>query len=364
LQSTALGGKVIAEIMADGLEASGYVYAGNEVIAEQVGGYAPVVWIHRNPITESYKRSDQNQWTPGLVNFDPQGIDAGSSPPQPSGAVLIDPDEKGLWTLATMFPGDRHCYLDGIEMPSCASMGEMLASGAFELDKRMMPSSPVIGAGQFEWVEEWEDYDDGKRPHQNPDGTWTVPAIPYRSVGQFIFVPSGGSAGQNGERDPTKIPNRKLNEQEVRKLGEGVKDIISKEDCDTFIKELMAIANRLGPDQLTSRNIMFLFANVRDGRGFYVAPGATYSTVLGNPLRGQGSVYIAAADQPPSFDAHRFSSRQAYNDAVESTSRLYHQGMAVIAIHELFHEAGFGDRVFCKCCVWKISGGDSVSLFL
>jgi hypothetical protein len=63
-----------------------------------------------------------------------------------------------------------------------------------------------MGPGQFVFVEEWEDYDDGKRPHQDPDGTWVVPAKGSRSVGRFKWVP--GLMAQNPA--PTGSPSQKL----------------------------------------------------------------------------------------------------------------------------------------------------------
>jgi len=149
----------VSVIMPDGLEYSGYVYANGEVIAQQEpGGYAPVEWVHHNPITGSYQLTDQDQWSRPQANFDPVGVDVGYSAPQPSGSFMVDGDEKGFLAISNAFASTHRCYFNGLET-NCSLVLGMLGSGAGAIAPFQQAMS-VVYHGQ-RTLATWHSYQDG-----------------------------------------------------------------------------------------------------------------------------------------------------------------------------------------------------------
>jgi RHS repeat-associated protein len=99
LRSTVLGGKIVAEIDANGNWTRGYVYQGEELLATQSGGQ--VNWTHTDPVTKSQRVTDINGSViqNGVVELDPWGAgtsrNSGGAPFQPQNFAGYTRDGDG-----------------------------------------------------------------------------------------------------------------------------------------------------------------------------------------------------------------------------------------------------------------------------
>ena len=132
LYSTVLGGKLLTSITSQAQKNTGYVYAGNQLIAKQDGGYAttpplsPIVkWQHIDPLAGKEGYSLPNGFYQKVAEYDPLGVNVGftdpyNTPPPP----LVD-DSIGL-----SFESPGKCTLDGIPY-DCVLISHLVAtSGA------------------------------------------------------------------------------------------------------------------------------------------------------------------------------------------------------------------------------------------
>src|ERR1041384_1887221 len=99
LRSTVLGGKIVAELDANGNWTRGYVYQGDELLATQCNGQ--VNWTHTDPVTKSQRVTDinGNVIANGIVELDPWGAgtsrNSGGAPFQPQNFTPYTRDGDG-----------------------------------------------------------------------------------------------------------------------------------------------------------------------------------------------------------------------------------------------------------------------------
>ena len=129
LRSSALGGRVVAELSSSGARQKGYVWGGGELLAEQAGGN--VVWRHEDPHGGSLVRWDKGLNFLGHEESDPSGVDVGASNPFAGGGGGDDSGVSGV----SLVPDDPsgQCRHDGMPI-HCARVGRMLAMGSAVLD--------------------------------------------------------------------------------------------------------------------------------------------------------------------------------------------------------------------------------------
>lgn len=133
LVSSALAGRIIAEINQSGARKQGYVYAlgGKLAILDKDGqGNEQVSWLHYNPVTGSQRRTLANGNATGSgIEPDPLGVDAGLFDP-----YLAELDFGGASEFIyprygnSLFP-DLGCTIDGGIAP-CNLVASLLNSGA------------------------------------------------------------------------------------------------------------------------------------------------------------------------------------------------------------------------------------------
>jgi YD repeat-containing protein len=139
LRSSVLGGRVITELYQEGLKIKGYVYAGGEVLAEQLKdqfGNSVVVWRHDNPLTGSRGTSNQQRAYMTTIEADPMGVNVGVEDPfiEPEpGGFQPDPQAPMLSGLNDGGGGGgamgARCYLDGMEIGGCERVLRLLDTG-------------------------------------------------------------------------------------------------------------------------------------------------------------------------------------------------------------------------------------------
>lgn len=137
LHSSIVGSSVIVDLTPQGTKSEGYVYAGREVIAEQLPGLSgysadAVQWVAHNPVTGSLTVTTSNQTSLyyRATNLDPMGVDVGFADPGPDYA----PDAAdGIVKLLTTGP-DLRCTIDGAAA-DCGMAYRLLASARRSLHR-------------------------------------------------------------------------------------------------------------------------------------------------------------------------------------------------------------------------------------
>lgn len=137
---SSLTGNVINEYDQNHTKLISTVYAGGQVLAQQVPSYPQpnmVVWQHQNPVTGDGVNNNSTGVTMDRATLDPTGVNIGDSDPfvAPGGeGQPIDPSQSAIdHMVAQMIPGwgGPKCYVDGALM-GCHWAGSLLASGAGE----------------------------------------------------------------------------------------------------------------------------------------------------------------------------------------------------------------------------------------
>lgn len=136
LHSSILGGRVVTELDAQGQKHHGYVFAGEQLLAEQGGNV--VSWRHENPLTGSRGGSEANGFYHSDAEPDPTGVDVGFSDPfnQP---LLQGPFEPGFPILlgseagCGFNPNCTTCFLDGFKI-GCEEASHLMEIGAATFD--------------------------------------------------------------------------------------------------------------------------------------------------------------------------------------------------------------------------------------
>jgi hypothetical protein len=131
LYSTVLGGKLLSNVTSQGQKSIGYVYAGNQLIAKQDGGYATtpplpptVKWQHSDPVAGKEGYSLPNGYYQKVAEYDPLGVNIGFSDPYNAPPPAPIDDYIGL---SLEQPGK--CTLDGIAY-DCVMISHLIAVGA------------------------------------------------------------------------------------------------------------------------------------------------------------------------------------------------------------------------------------------
>jgi YD repeat-containing protein len=139
LRATALGGKVIADILSSGEKAQGYVYAGNELMAVQklpvVGDVSDyVVWRHQEP-SGSVRGTDVSggqNWAAELnsAELDATGVDMKREDPGPGPLNTLEdennPDFHAMGNPSRLSGG---CTFNGMPITDC---GFLLGESSFD----------------------------------------------------------------------------------------------------------------------------------------------------------------------------------------------------------------------------------------
>lgn len=210
VRSSVLGGRVIREVNPQGQSSIRPVYANGQLVAFQ--GSSHLAWVHFSPVTGSRMTVDSYGYSSIDSELDPTGADVGATNPY----VYEDYQEQRLMELmgqmanlwaGSPFGATKECMVDGLPM-KCDRAVSYTMSGAAGLDPKA-PSPLDLTTGMAPgatpvFIDEWEDYDDGSRPYQLPDGAWVVPALRSRNVGKFAWVTNGAmTSPQNPAPTPT-----------------------------------------------------------------------------------------------------------------------------------------------------------------
>ncbi len=96
---SSITGKVIAEYDSAGVKQNGYVFAGNELIAQQqriYDGTTRVLWQHVNPVTGDGLSTDAQGVALERTNIDPMGVNVGDTDPFVANEPTNGGDGEGM----------------------------------------------------------------------------------------------------------------------------------------------------------------------------------------------------------------------------------------------------------------------------
>jgi YD repeat-containing protein len=348
LHATALGGQVVAQLDSQGNKTNGYVYVqgmqfATEFFVNTVGGIHPVIfWQSINPVTGGKLTSDILRNFAVARELDPLGSDVTTEPPpdpQSYQPPIYSVPEEPVAKLLDFDANDDipDWYLNMAHAESDRKLAQWFwDKGYRDRAQQIIAHNPNVGITG-------DDVDTAAKEFhlQLEDGAlWGADAAAALGI---IRTPkeiaSEAADPQNTiqERDPRDVPNRKLAEAEVDRLRKAFAKIIGKRSCEEFIDSLLSEAAALYPGISYSDDMMYLFDSVGADGGFYLAPTASYSTVI------NGTMYIAYDDprdfplNPKDYPPARF--RAAALGFIDA----HFSGMAAIVTHELLHYAGFND---------------------
>jgi len=195
-------GKVIAEYDSAGVKQNGYVFAGNELIAQQqrlYDGTTRLLWQHVNPITGDGLTTDAQGVALERTNVDPMGVNVGDEDPFISNQPTNGGDGEGMSQsaidsmVAALIPGwgGPRCKIDGM-ISSCRLAFGLLSSGAGVRVSNNAPSGVFIRFtnqtnGQSTSI--WSPF----TAVDTPRGTW---------IG---YVPTGAQFGVDGHANIFEI---------------------------------------------------------------------------------------------------------------------------------------------------------------
>ena len=172
LHSTVLGGRTTTLLLPNGDRAKGYVYAGGQVLAQQIigdGGQVPdhVAWNQRDP-------AGTVEWGGGLVELDPLGADVGLEDPYTLNPDFTGP-ESGGYLLTGSYGNPTNpqggCTLNGIRADCSFAMEMEFEGGAVRVgrDGMMRVSYDPSGHAFFEY---FTAYADGHRGYMPSDARY------------------------------------------------------------------------------------------------------------------------------------------------------------------------------------------------
>lgn len=133
LRSSVLGGQVITDYDENGTRRNSYVYAGSNLVYEQLNGQS--LWHVTNPLTGDARDTDSAGKLVNETHLDPEGVDTGATDP---GSMQGDDEPVPLphaGAYAAFLPhslgGSGRCTVDGMEI-GCGFVDSLLRSGAAE----------------------------------------------------------------------------------------------------------------------------------------------------------------------------------------------------------------------------------------
>jgi YD repeat-containing protein len=128
LRSTVLGGAVAEELNAGGGRVKTYVHLGGRALAERAGNL--VTWLHTNPVTGGLGRSYADGTYETTAEPDAEGINLGVEDPAGGGGGPYSPEPWMPSVGNATGPGAPQCTMDGMLLPDCELVRNLLASGA------------------------------------------------------------------------------------------------------------------------------------------------------------------------------------------------------------------------------------------
>jgi YD repeat-containing protein len=307
LRSSVLGGKVITELNQNGQKQKGYVFAGEQVLAEQENNV--VKWRHENPLTGSRGGSFANGFFQSGVEADPMGVNVGLVDP------FIDPlpepnPEPFMPTLLGdsgsrgSNPNCTSCYLDGFQI-GCDRVGHLIDIGAVALEVTLRNGTrqqvPIrsFGVGLFGvWVPNASNprgpgyglSDEVVRVNTFQDdlmGHWQL----------FSFNFAGQNLADRRTSDPQR-PDTPISAKDIYRIYRSIKDIRRYLPvCDNFIKGVLEELGKLNPSNPpVSTDMLEIFRMVQnqpDGGFFKNNSGP--STVSGRIKDGTAKILYGSS---------------------------------------------------------------------
>jgi YD repeat-containing protein len=161
VRSSVLGGRIITELNQNGQKQKGYVFAGEQVLAEQQNNV--VTWKYTNPLTGSRGGASTDGQFNRDVEPDPTGVNVGlvdpflfccTGPPAEPFVPMLTGDSGSCGSN----PNCTTCYLDGFEI-GCDRAMHLLDIGAADLQvtlndgRRITVPVESFGIGLFRiWI--------------------------------------------------------------------------------------------------------------------------------------------------------------------------------------------------------------------
>jgi hypothetical protein len=111
LRSSALGGKVVAELNTQGLHVTNHIYAGGMELAQHFPflGSGAVNWLHTDPVTGSSFSTNTNRTFSNQKELDPLGADVTTPPPPMQPPSFFSPARNWAWAVeATWGPSEEY----------------------------------------------------------------------------------------------------------------------------------------------------------------------------------------------------------------------------------------------------------------
>jgi YD repeat-containing protein len=129
LRSSVLGGEVAEELDASGGRLRTYVRLGTQAVAERAGSL--VTWLHANPVTGARGHSSGDGTYEATAEPDAEGINLGVEDPSGgNGGRAYSPELQMPSVLNSTGSGTPQCTMDGLLLPDCELVRNLLASGA------------------------------------------------------------------------------------------------------------------------------------------------------------------------------------------------------------------------------------------
>jgi YD repeat-containing protein len=321
LRSSALGGKVLTEVGAQGQKARTYVYADGALLAWQTVMYANggmtaqlAVWEHRDPSNASYRTSQQTSADPETwAELDSFGSNAGLENPYQTNPPPQN-HKPNIFYPAFVLSSDGRCRVDSVD-ENCTHAGLVLRAHAGDVDPNTTSPSD---AGSV-----------GAKPIY---GSFCVTVSAGGKVETECRTEvTGYTSSSSFSNNLSLLPQnseRRLTTDETSAVRNGIADLLSDPNCQPFINELLGKAseqNKGNPPFSTDPLKLFDEINSRGGYNYSTHYG--FNTVSSNLQYPNAAVLLVP---PSSFGPGRWPGREQY----------IANEIAGAGLHETLHLAG------------------------
>jgi hypothetical protein len=332
---------VIAELDAQGARTKEYIYAGGERIAEwAITPFNDAIhWQHKNPITGAWVSIMAGLNSAIRTEVDPSGRTTGNQPftifedPPPASPTrqqpyVIEGGQTIEAELGMQLFEDR--YINQVFGPGAGpdqgnysgeAWRDWQTAREFQLmtGQRFLFGIDEMNANvpsSYEWVDQWEQWDDGSFPYQGDAGQWIVPSLRLVNRGYYRLLPS------------QKTP---LTKDEIGVLESELTKLLSSKDCANFIESVLKqLKSDTGRSNYDTTSMLTLFDKVKTGRGFDWQPGLNGQARAGGGHDYKGENVASMSIKP----INEFA-----NLANKSPGFILNRGRTLA--HELFHVAGY-----------------------